>query len=741
MELKRTKVVEFIFSIAFLFILSFMAFSQYKFIPVNLNDASAMDLYWWDTANFSQRIFAGNLYQYDNKTKSFTPLLNHLVPAVGATFANKIIVDRFDKQIIYISLFNRYGGPLFAPFGRSLDNGVSWQFVDEPFGEEKGSGNLCQGADGTLYLQVTDRSLSKFSLYRSYDRGSHWEQIQIKKGKKMIESYDLRYIWADPVKPRLLYAIWIREIWNGFEGAFLVSLDGGENWERRESGLEHNSRGYISYRCLSETVTQSSVKPYRIYLINGNGYIDGHNVMAYSDDRGMNWKMMTMNKDKSQFWFARVKPGSNKILYAVGSSPQDKMQEWGYTFYKSKDGGKNWKRSGRILNPPIGQSDHITTSWAIDVTQEGTIVLYDGQYGFLFSEDDGETFTINNSGIKIGFFDLFKSANGTLIASAFRHSFLSKDYGVSWSEPPYGTLWPICETENGYIIANDLICTNQEDFICDQFNIPHTSCAMEWIQGNDLIILGPSEPPVNPCIDSDSYFYKSTDYGKSWHQLGCIKEGQYLTVSSIVSNEYNSNLLVAAGYYNNSIPLQYGRWWDAAKGSIYISEDQGYTWNKVLGDNKIGSIISLKRDECNPNVLVAGASGFDEKGGVFVSEDFGKTWERRSEGLKGYQTNLGTFYSVVVSPVKDGVLYAAVNLNGGIYKSSDLGKTWTKIAENPVQFSDDFINQFVCISEGCDKPVTLSTLCMTDILPLDDDKESLLISTFADGIFKAEKEE
>jgi len=62
--------------------------------------------------------------------------------------------------------------------------------------------------------------------------------------------------------------------------------------------------------------------------------------------------------------------------------------------------------------------------------------------------------------------------------------------------------------------------------------------------------------------------------------------------------------------------------WDSLKGAIYLSEDGGYNWQEILGWEEMGSIISLKRDECNPNILIAGVSGFGKEG-VF---SFLKIW-------------------------------------------------------------------------------------------------------------------
>lgn len=728
------------------------AIGQYQYTNIgprsSENIGSQNDL----PTSYSSHVFLGNNYHSRNGGDTFEPLANHISLNGTISIASGIFADRYDNDVIYMGI-NTENPP--SPFARSLNGGGSWEYISEPFGEEKYSVLLCQDTAGTLFLLTTNFNSSSFSLFKSFDKGSAWGKIEINKGKKKIESSNLYYLWADPVKAGMLYAVWISGTLNGYEAAFLVSKDSGENWERREKGLEHNARGNIKYKYLPHCVTQSPTEPYRIYLINGNGYIDGHNAMAYSNDRGKNWTTLEMNKDGSQFWAVKVNPTNKNMIYAIGASAQNQTSEWGYTFYKSKDGGKSWRRKATIINPPEGYWPEVTGAWRLFVTPTGRIIVHDYVNGVLISDDEGETFTIHNSNIKSPTVQLFKTSKGEIIAGSAWYAFYSKDNAATWSRSLFGPAFSIKETDGGtifgkrYYSSNFLICVNGDLSSCHYLpwiNMPASNLALEWIENDHRIICGPSYYPLDPGSDPSCYFHKSDDYGGNWEKLGFITgkdKSKYLSVSAIISTPTNTNILVAGGYYALSRPLIYGNLWDASQGAIYLSEDQGYTWQEVFGQDQIGSVISLRRDECIPGVLIASASGFNEKGGVFVSEDFGRTWERRSNGLSGYESNGTKLLSCVVSPVRDGTLYCAVNLNGGIYKSDNWGISWTRISTNPVPFSEEFIDDFVCLGEGVniDNPVTLSTLCMTDILPLDDGKESLLISTLADGLFLLEKQE
>ncbi len=712
--------------------------AQYKVKEYPLYSADAYDFFWWDTFTYTDYVFLGSLYYSEDEGNTFYPFQNHLCPVIRSSFANGIIKDKDNENIIYMSLFNRWRGPLIAPFARSLDGGKTLEFVKDQFDGHLGALNLFQDAGGTLYIRTTDQNLSSFRFYKSTDKGVTWQRVEIKKGRKKIESFGSSLIWADPVIPNFLYCAWHQETFYGFEGAFLVSRDGGENWERRENGLNHNSRGYIAYKNIIETATQSPQPPYRIYIVNGNGYVEGNNRMAYSDDRGKTWHEFKMGKDKGQFWSVRVNPKNKKMLYAVGSAPQNK--DWGFPFYKSKDSGKHWKRTGRIIDPISGNPT--VSAWELTVTKNGRIFLYgcnnipgnqDCVDYILKSDDEGETFEIVT-----GFFypfleGLVKTTRGTIITEDGRHRYKSYDGAKTFQYAFNTPKLPIKDMGNGYLLGRHAICEDTENANECQY-IAHTTAEdlTEWIPSMGRIII------ANPVRKSD-------DFGKTVEQYSEIPPDDYghpLHLTELLSNLDNPDLLVAAGYYifpNHCGELQ----WDSLKGAIYLSEDGGYNWQEIIGWEEMGSIISLKRDECNPNILIAGVSGFGQRGGVFVSEDFGHTWERRSEGLIPYHIEY-PFYSVVVSTFRDGVGYAGVNLNGGIYKTENYGINWIKIADNPVHFDDDFIKNFVCFGDNAvnvHMAIPLSVLSMTDILPLDDEKESLLISTLSDGLFIAEKEE
>ncbi|MCX7829695.1 MAG: hypothetical protein N2445_01345 [Acidobacteria bacterium] len=695
----------------------------------------------WFRNPFSYDVFIGNLYYTIDEGETFHPLFNHLATTNGIGLANSIIRDKDNKNIIYMSLFNRTGGPLFAPFAKSKDNGKTLDFYQDDFNGDLGGSNLCQDAAGVLYLITTTKNLTSFNLYRSYDKGENWQKVEIRKGKGIWKEFIIDVIWADPQIPSILYLSAHRNTFYGYEGAFLMSKDGGENWKRKENGIPHNSRGYIKYEFVPQNFAQSTSKPYRIYLIKGNGYVEGNDNLAYSDDRGNSWHCFSMKKDKSQFWKVRVDPKNHNVLYATGSAPlKDFGNPYSYTFYKSSNGGKTWKRAGKLIGEDLIFGDKLTDYYDMAVTESGRIILVGG-YGIVVSDDSGETFQIKRKFFMPSVKGLLKTEKGTIVAGAWPFSICSFDNGLTFRISLNHLNWPLFDMENGKLLGPDSICDDTENSLfCERFTKPPGINVLGWVPSLRRII----------AIDNENKkFWATDDFGKNWFELGKLPPDSLFrdkfTITKIIVNNCNSNNIIVAGYY--IFDSDFGRTFesmDARNGAVFLSEDGGFTWKETLNSGQIGSVVSLQKDKCNPNIVVIGSVGVNHQGGVFVSEDYGNTWERRSEGLEAYNDG-NTFLSAVISPVNDGLIYAAVNLNGGIYKSEDWGKHWIKISENPILFDLQFIKEFVYLGNDFqpnDKNfIAPNVISITDILPLEDEKESILISTLSDGLFLLQKKD
>jgi photosystem II stability/assembly factor-like uncharacterized protein len=104
----------------------------------------------------------------------------------------------------------------------------------------------------------------------------------------------------------------------------------------------------------------------------------------------------------------------------------------------------------------------------------------------------------------------------------------------------------------------------------------------------------------------------------------------------------------------------------AGGGGLFVSLDQGATWNAIDGDLRSAPIrsVSLMNDRFGHLVAATGI-------GAFRSEDFGDSWRRSNAGLKSPQFSMNRVISDLRNPSR---LLAATE--DGLVLSDDAGDTW-----------------------------------------------------------------
>ncbi len=209
----------------------------------------------------------------------------------------------------------------------------------------------------------------------------------------------------------------------------------------------------------------------------------------------------------------------------------------------------------------------------------------------------------------------------------------------------------------------------------------------EATQSIGAIAVAPSDPSIlyvasgeglqRPDLSVGDGIYRSTDGGKSWTHLG-LRDGQQIPALAV--DPRNAQRLFAA-----VLGHPYGA--NSERG-IFLSQDGGATWKKVLyvDENTGGSDVQL--DPSNPDVVYAsmwevrqgpwefGNEYSGAHGGLFVSRDGGATWHKLTHGLP---PDLSQIY-VAPAPSNPHRLYAttATATALGIYRSDDGGESWAR---------------------------------------------------------------
>jgi photosystem II stability/assembly factor-like uncharacterized protein len=196
----------------------------------------------------------------------------------------------------------------------------------------------------------------------------------------------------------------------------------------------------------------------------------------------------------------------------------------------------------------------------------------------------------------------------------------------------------------------------------------------------NVVYVGMGEATIRGNVSHGDGVYKSTDGGQTWTHLGLAETRN---IGKVRIHPQNPDLVYVAalGHAHGPNPER----------GVYRSRDGGKTWEQILFRSEKAGAIDLSIDPNNPRILYAAfweairrphelISG-GEGSGLFKSTDGGDTWMEISHN-KGLPKGLLGKIGVVVSPAKEGRVWAVVEAeDGAVYRSDDGGQTWEKLSE------------------------------------------------------------
>ncbi len=174
----------------------------------------------------------------------------------------------------------------------------------------------------------------------------------------------------------------------------------------------------------------------------------------------------------------------------------------------------------------------------------------------------------------------------------------------------------------------------------------------------DVIWVGTGEDNASRSSYGGMGMYRSTDGGKTWEYKGL---GDSDRIGKIAIDPRNSNRIfvsTAGKLYS-----------EGGQRGIYLSEDGGDSWKKVLDGDENTGFIDLTMDSTNPDVLYAAswdrtrrAWDFVEGGegsAIWKTTDGGKTWKKKVTGFPQGE-HVGRI-GLALSPSNPNVIYASLD--------------------------------------------------------------------------------
>lgn len=197
----------------------------------------------------------------------------------------------------------------------------------------------------------------------------------------------------------------------------------------------------------------------------------------------------------------------------------------------------------------------------------------------------------------------------------------------------------------------------------------------------NIVYVGTGESPVRGVKTSHGDgIYKSIDAGETWTHVGL--EATRHIGGMIVDPRDPDRVYVAA---------QGNPWGPNEERGIYLSEDGGRTWEKILYVSEDAGFVDLTVDARNPSFMMATSWDFRrmpwavKSGGpgsrVFKTTDAGATWREITEGLPELKGKMG----IAISPANSQIVYMAIEAKdgqGGVYRSDDAGESFRQVSDD-----------------------------------------------------------
>jgi photosystem II stability/assembly factor-like uncharacterized protein len=506
-------------------------------------------------------------------------------------------------------------------------------------------------------------------LCKTTDGGKTWTALP-ETGRKKLDirverNKSVRSLVVDPTNSDIVYA-------GTPAGKIFKTINGGTTWTPL---YQTPSKGSVVSVAISARQTST------LFAATA---ADG---VVVSRDSGATWTATSLPADSGA---VTVAPSDPKIVFAssgkeglfrsgdagktwapvgAGIDPKSKVIEvvvsatdpqavsvissagWGGRFYASRDGGKTWTPSHRMLRDIAANPTLPDEAKEIEISKPTNLTISPSNPSRLFiaanwrtclSDDGGKSWQERDRGADISVvYDVRFSGPRTYASVMDEGVLASDDAGANWRQ-----LWPrkYDATISGHFWRLGVTNVGGTDRIL--------STGSPWDKPGDLTVTS-DDGGKSFAVNKTGFPEKRPTANTMWGQ-------GYLRA---LAPDPNNPQIVYAGIDGNPAPDK-----SNPGGGIFKSTDGGKTWAALPNQpTSRRMFFALAVDPSNSKRLYWGTCGPD--GGLYRSDDSGSTWTR----VFDKETWV---FNVLVT--RDGTIYCPGN---NLWRSTDQGKTWVSLTK------------------------------------------------------------
>lgn len=613
-------------------------------------------------------------------------------PSIGA-----ISVDQNDPNIIYVGTGSdglRSNVIIGKGMYKSVDGGATWEHIGLKNVGQIGAVEIHPDNHNIVYVAAIGQPFqpnSERGIYKTTNGGKTWEKILF-----ISENTGFSDLILLPNNPEILFATaWKarRKPWtivsggSPEEGGIYKSVDGGKNWEKVEEGLPSNLIGKID---LAASDSDSKI----IYALVEAPEKEGG--VYKSDNQGQSFKQVSSQGGlrTRPFYYTNIEadPTDPDVVYVLATG-----------YYKSEDGGKNWKR----MSSPHGDNHDIwinpdNPNLFIQSNDGGANVTFNGgeTWSTQFNQPTAEIYQVEVDDQFPYWLYGGQQDNYSTIAIPSNPPSAIQAPDVGWIISTGG-----CETgpavpkpgdpnivyancKGRFSVFNKLTGTEKSYYVGASNMYGHNPKDLKFrFQRVSPIHVSPHDPSI--VYHTSQYVHRTKDEGVTWEtispDLTAFESDKQVISGSPITRDITGEEFYSTIYSIRESPIKPGVIWTGANdGPVFVTPDNGNTWDDVT-PRKLpsgGRVDAVEPSHHNPSKAYIAVLRYqlgDWKPYIYKTESMGKSWELLTDGTNGIPAN----YPVRVireHPEKEGLLFAGTEF--GMFISFDDGKSWNDFQQN-----------------------------------------------------------